>query len=126
MIVVPPQTTNVEVNLNLPSKEGLNVNEFYFVQNRRSKVRDLIENVGLDYEESYIECFSLGSGNVCAQFCQRYALGNRSIIEDKSNKLDKVLLEHGFKIEAVLMKSINLPKGLYRAIEKIRQNKLSV
>ena len=32
--------------------------------------------------------------------------------------MDKVLLEHGFNVEAVLMKSINLPKGLYRAIEK--------
>ena len=32
--------------------------------------------------------------------------------------MEKVLSVHGFNIEAVLMKSINLPKGLYRAIEK--------
>ena len=123
MVIVPTQTTNIEVNLNLPSKEGLNVNAvisiLYSIE--EEKVRDLIENVGLDYEEVLIlSVFRSSAADVCAQFYAKdMHSGNRSIIEDKiKQSMDKVLVEHGFNIEAVLMKSINLPKGLYRAIEK--------
>ena len=123
MVIVPTQTTNIEVNLNLPSKEGLNVNAvisiLYSIE--ENKVRDLIENVGLDYEEILIlSVFRSSAADVCAQFYAKdMHSGNRSVIEEKiKQSMDKVLLEHGFNIEAVLMKSINLPKGLYRAIEK--------
>ncbi len=44
--------------------------------------------------------------------------GNRAVIEEKiKESMETVLAEYGFQIEAVLLKSINLPKGLYRAIE---------
>ena len=32
--------------------------------------------------------------------------------------MELVLTEYGFQVEAVLLKSISLPKGLYRAIEQ--------
>ena len=123
MVIVPTQTTNIEVNLNLPSKEGLNVNAVISILYRidDTKVRDLIENVGLDYEEVLIlSVFRSSAADICAQFYAKdMHSGNRSIIEEKIKlSMDKVLLEYGFNIEAVLMKSINLPKGLYRAIEK--------
>ena len=123
MVIVPTQTTNIEVDLNLPSKEGLNVNAvisiLYSID--QSKVRALIENVGLGYEEVLIlSVFRSAAADVCAQFYAKdMHSGNRSAIENKiKQRMDKVLLEHGFNVEAVLMKSINLPKGLYRAIEK--------
>ena len=123
MVIIPTQTNNIEVNLNLPSKEGLNVNAvisiLYSIE--EEKVRDLIENVGMDYEEVLIlSVFRSAAADVCAQFYAKdMHSGNRSVIEEKiKQSMDQVLLERGFNIEAVLMKSINLPKGLYRAIEK--------
>ncbi|MEC7984326.1 MAG: prohibitin family protein [Myxococcota bacterium] len=123
LVKVPIQTKNIEVNLSLPSKEGLNVNSvisiLYSIE--EEKVRELIENVGLDYENVLIlSVFRSAAADVCAQFYAKdMHSGNRSSIESKIKmSMEKVLSVHGFNIEAVLMKSINLPKGLYRAIEK--------
>ena len=122
MIKIPIQTRNIEVDLSLPSKEGLNVNSVISILYRieKDKARSLIENVGLNYENVLIlSVFRSAAADVCAQFYAKdMHSGNRGVIEDKIKaSMEMVLKEHGFDIEAVLMKSISLPKGLYLAIE---------
>ena len=122
MIKIPIQTKNIEVDLSLPSKEGLNVNSvisiLYSIE--KDNVRDLIENVGLNYENILIlSVFRSAAADICAQFYAKdMHSGNRASIEKKiKESMDSVLKKHGFNVEAVLLKSIKLPKGLYRAIE---------
>ena len=83
-------------------------------------MRDVIQNVGKNYEEILIlSVFRSSASDVCAKFYAKdMHSGNRAVIEDAIQKsMEEVLVDYGFNIEAVLMKSINLPKGLYRAIE---------
>ena len=122
MVKVPTRTMNLEVELNLPSKEGLNVNAVISIlyNIKKEQVREVIGNVGSDYENILLlSVFRSSASDVCAQFYAKdMHSGNRAVIEDAIKKsMDEVLLGYGFNIKAVLMKSINLPKGLYRAIE---------
>lgn len=123
VVKVPTRTMNLEVELNLPSKEGLNVNSVISIlyNIERTKARDIIKDVGLDYENVLIlSVFRSAASDVCAQFFAKdMHSGNRGVIEQKiKERMDEVLNERGFEVEAVLMKSINLPMGLYRAIEE--------
>lgn len=123
VVKIPTRTMNLEVELNLPSKEGLNVNSVISILYNidREKARDIIKDVGLNYEDVLIlSVFRSAAADVCAQFFAKdMHSGNRAIIEEKiKDRMDEVLIEKGFAVEAVLMKSINLPMGLYRAIEE--------
>ena len=123
VIKIPTRTMNVEVELNLPSKEGLNVNSVISILYNidKSKAREVIKNVGPEYENILIlSVFRSSASDICAQFFAKdMHSGNRALIEEKiKNSMEKVLAGYGFNVEAVLLKSINLPKGLYRAIEE--------
>ena len=123
VIKVPTRTMNLEVELNLPSKEGLNVNAVISILYNidQSQAREIIEKVGLKYESILIlSVFRSSASDVCAQFYAKdMHSGNRAMIEDKiKENMEKVLETYGFNVEAVLLKSINLPAGLYRAIEQ--------
>lgn len=122
LIRVPTQTVNREVQLNLPSKEGLNVSAeisiLYHIE--AEKARDVLLDVGLDYEEVLIlSVFRSSSADICARFFAKdMHSGKRAEIEDEILKQMASLLQpRGFVIEAVLLKSISLPPGLYTAIE---------
>ncbi|MCH2197137.1 MAG: prohibitin family protein [Flavobacteriales bacterium] len=122
LIRIPTRTVNLEVNLNLPSKEGLNVlSEISILYHiKPEKAIAVIEEVGLDYEEVVIlSVFRSAAADVCAQYLAKdMHSGNRSDIEASILKrMDDLLGERGFEIEAVLLKSISLPDGLYTAIE---------
>lgn len=121
-IRVPIRTVNKEVKLNLPSKEGLNVNAeisiLYHIQ--KDDVPSIIEEIGRNYEEVMIlSVFRSASADICANFMAKdMHSGKRSEIEAAIlHHMDSLLLDRGFVIESVLMKSINLPSGLYDAIE---------
>ncbi|MEM9457332.1 MAG: prohibitin family protein [Myxococcota bacterium] len=122
MIRIPTQTVNREVRLNLPSKEGLNVSAeisiLYHINAERAP--DVIRDVGLEYEEVLIlSVFRSASADICARFFAKdMHSGKRAEIEEQIQKeMDALLAERGFIIEAVLLKSISLPPGLYTAIE---------
>lgn len=122
MIRIPTQTVNREVKLNLPSKEGLNVSAeisiLYHIEAERAP--DVIQDVGLDYEDVLIlSVFRSASADICARFFAKdMHSGKRAEIEAQIQKeMDKLLAPRGFIIEAVLLKSIRLPPGLYTAIE---------
>ena len=122
LIKIPTRTVNLEVSLNLPSKEGLNVlSEISILYHiNPEKAITIIEEVGADYEEVVIlSVFRSAAADVCAQYYAKdMHSGNRSEIESTIlARMDELLGERGFEIEAVLLKSISLPRGLYTAIE---------
>ena len=122
LIRVPIRTINREVKLDLPSKEGLNVRAeisiLYHVQGE--KVPQIIREVGVNYEEVVIlSVFRSASADICAQFYAKdMHSGKRDEIEKAiQTKMTNLLTGRGVIIEAVLLKSISLPPGLYTAIE---------
>lgn len=123
IIIVPVRTVNLEVSLELPSKEGVNVaaeiSILYKIENKMAT--SIVETIGKDYETAVIlPVFRASAADVTARFMAKdMHTGNRGEIENEIKKqMRNYLDERGFIIEAVLLKSIKLPKGLYRAIEE--------
>ena len=116
------QTANLELSLNLPSKEGLSVNSqisiLYSLE--KNKVPDLIRELSLDYEPVISNVFRSASADVCSQFFAKdMHSGMRANIEEEiRKKMDGILGPQGITIESVLMKSIQLPAGLANSIEQ--------
>jgi prohibitin 1 len=122
VVTVPLQTVNREVLLDLPSKEGLTVRSeisiLYHIE--KSKAISVLENIGLDYEQSVIvSVFRSASADVCSRFFAKDMHSvQRAVIEKEiAESMNKILQPRGFEVEAVLLKSIKLPDGLSRAIE---------
>jgi regulator of protease activity HflC (stomatin/prohibitin superfamily) len=122
IVRIPIRTVNKEIRLNLPSKEGLNVQAeisiLYHIE--EDKVSEIISTVGRKYEQTLIlSTFRSASADVCARFFAKdMHSGQRGIIEKEiKTQMSKLLDGRGFVIEAVLLKSITLPQGLYAAIE---------
>ncbi|MCI5055829.1 MAG: prohibitin family protein [Flavobacteriales bacterium] len=122
VIKVKVSTVNKEVKLNLPSKEGLNVNaEISILYHVKPKdVVSIIKEVGLSYERILIlSTFRSSAADVCARFLAKdMHSGKRAQIEEEIKKqMTELLKDRGVVIEAILLKSISLPAGLYQAIE---------
>lgn len=120
---VPVQTQNLKVSLDLPTKEGLTVQAdisiLYHLETE--KVPQVFEKIGLNYEEGVIlPVFRSVVTDVSSNFFAKdmYIGKGRADIEKAVKvKIEEALEVRGFKIEAVLLKSIRLPKGLSDAIE---------
>lgn len=116
------QTTNLKLNLNLPSKEGLSVQSeisiLYHIQ--ADQFKKLLIQYGKDYEPIVTAVFRSAASDVCAQYYAKdMHSGKRSDIEMAILKKMVGNLEgSGMVIENVLMKSISLPKGLATSIEQ--------
>lgn len=122
VILVPTRTVNLEVRLNLPSKEGLNVNSeisiLYHIEAQQAP--NVIQTVGENYEQVMIlSVFRSAAADVCSRYMAKdMHSGQRAVIEEEiRSHMDSLLDGRGFVIESVLMKSISLPPGLYDAIE---------
>ncbi|MBX2961731.1 MAG: prohibitin family protein [Cyclobacteriaceae bacterium] len=123
MLKTSIQTENLEVRLRLPSKEGLTINSeisiLYSVQ--KEKVPQIFSELGLDYESTAIlPVFRSAAADISSNFMAKdMHSGQRSAIEAQIKKrMEEVLAGRGFTIEQVLMKSIELPSELSRAIER--------
>jgi prohibitin 1 len=116
------QTANLELTLNLPSKEGLSVNSQISILYRleKNKVPDIIRELSLEYEPVISNVFRSASADVCSQFFAKdMHSGMRATIEEEiRKKMDMILGQQGIIIESVLMKSIQLPQGLANSIEQ--------
>jgi regulator of protease activity HflC (stomatin/prohibitin superfamily) len=121
MIKTPIRTVNMEVDLSLPSKEGLNIlaNISILYKIDKAKVPTLIQDVGNDYESIISAVFRSAAADVCAQYMAKdMHSGKRAEIEDGIVRImDERLNQRGIDIEAVLLKSISLPPGLYNSIQ---------
>jgi len=123
IITISTQTENLEVGLNIPSREGLNifseVSILYNVDPREAP--EILRNIGVDYEENVIlPVFRSAVADVSANYLAKdMHTGERSTIENAiKDRMDSYLSEKGIRIEAVLLKSIQLPKSLSTAIEQ--------
>ena len=119
---VPIRVVNKKINLDIPSKEGLTIRSEMSILYRveRDKVIDIIRDVGLNYEEDLIApVFRSALADVSARFMAKdMHTGERAAIENAvKDQMMLVLKEKGFIIESVLMKRIELPASLSRAIE---------
>lgn len=116
------QTNNLELSLNLPSKEGLSVNSQISILYRleKSKVPNIIKELSLEYEPVIANVFRSAAADVCSQyFAKDMHSGMRANIEEAiRSKMDEILGKQGIIIESVLMKSIQLPPGLANSIEQ--------
>lgn len=122
IIKISTQTENLEVGLNIPSKEGLNIqSEVSILYNVESKqAPDLLRKVGVDYEMNVIlPVFRSAVADVSANyFAKDMHTGERSEIEEAiKQRMKSYLDQKGITVEAVLMKSIQLPRTLSIAIE---------
>ncbi len=116
------QTNNLEMFLNLPSKEGLSVDSEISILYRleTEKVPEVLQTLGPNYKTIITSVFRSASADVCSQFFAKdMHSGKRSDIEEAIKlKMANNLIEKGIVIEAVLMKSIQLPRGLSSSIEQ--------
>ena len=123
VIKVPVRTMNMEISSNLPSKEGLNVGAIISILYRiePDKAPAIVETIGLNYEQVVINSvFRSASADVCSKFFAKdMHTAQRSVIEKEiTDRMSSVLSDRGFEIEAVLLKTIQLPQGLSRAVEE--------
>lgn len=123
VIKVSTQTENLEVSVSIPSKEGLNiaaeVSILYHVIPR--KAPDLLINIGGDFEQNVIlPVFRSAVADVSSRFFARdMHTGERALIEVAiREQMSTLLAGKGIEIESVLLKSIQLPRNLARAIEE--------
>jgi len=122
VLKVPTRTTNLEVALNLPSEEGLNVrSEISILYSIRPDMAPtILETVGQDYETVLIlSTFRSAAADVCARFTAKdmYTAGRAQIEAEIRETMMAIVGERGFEIESVLLKSIDLPVGLAQAVE---------
>lgn len=127
IIKVPTRTNKIRVDLTLPSREGLNIAaEIAILYRIKPELApQIIETIGPEYEESLVVgVFRSAAADVCAKFLAKDLYSaERSNIEREIAKQMGVTLDHrGFVVEAVLLKSIQLPSGLARAIEEKLQS----
>ncbi len=123
VVKVSTQTENMEVELNLPSKEGLNIRAeisiLYHLQGAHAP--DVLRKIGPDFESSVIlPIFRSAVADVSARyFAKDMHTGQRAVIEEAIKEQMEANLEgRGITIETVLVKSIQLPTNLARAIEE--------
>ncbi|MEM6770991.1 MAG: prohibitin family protein [Bacteroidota bacterium] len=120
---VSTQTENMEVKLNLPSKEGLNINaEISILYSLNGNMApEILRQIGPRYERQIIlPVFRSAVADVSARyFAKDMHTGQRAVIETAiQDQMAVNLKERGINIETVLVKSIQLPGNLARAIEE--------
>jgi regulator of protease activity HflC (stomatin/prohibitin superfamily) len=123
IVKVSTRTENLEVSLTIPSKEGLNImSEVSILYNVIPKeAPEILRNIGPNYERNIIlPVFRSAVADVSSRFFAKdMHTGQRAIIEDEiRQQMMKLLDGKGIVIESVLLKSIQLPGSLARAIEE--------
>lgn len=123
IVKVSTRTENLEVSLTIPSKEGLNImSEVSILYNVIPKeAPEILRNIGPDYERNIIlPVFRSAVADVSSRFFAKdMHTGQRAIIEEEiRQQMMKLLDGKGIVIESVLLKSIQMPASLARAIEE--------
>ena len=122
IVKLSTQTENIEVQVDIPSREGLTIrSEVSILYNIQMKLApDLLRNIGMDYEQTVIlPVFRSAVADVTAKYYAKdMHSGSRAEIENAIRDLMmKTLDEKGITVESVLLKSIQLPRSLAKAIE---------
>jgi regulator of protease activity HflC (stomatin/prohibitin superfamily) len=122
LVKISTRTENLEMAMFIPSKEGLNIrSEVSILYNIEAKKAPyILRNIGTNYEENVIlPVFRSAVADVSARFYAKdMHTGERSTIEKEiKTHMDNTLNGKGINIEAILLKSIQLPASLSNAIE---------
>lgn len=122
IVKISTQTENLEVGVNIPSKEGLTIGSevsiLYNIDGK--KAPELLRNIGLDYERNIIlPVFRSAVADVTSRFYAKdMHTGERATIEKAiKEQMMEIMKGKGIMVEAVLLKSIQLPRTLAVAIE---------
>lgn len=123
IVKVSTQTNNMEVKLAIPSKEGLNIRSevsilYNVIPNETPK---LLREIGPSFERNVIlPVFRSAVADVSSRFYAKdMHTGQRAKIEiDIRDQMMTLLDGKGIQVEAVLLKSIQLPPSLATAIEE--------
>lgn len=123
VIKLSTQTENVEVQLDLPSKEGLTIRSQLSIlyHLKPEAAPKILETIGTNYEITLIlAVFRSAAADVSSRFMAKdMHTRERATIEKEIRQLMAAQLEpRGFDVEAVLLKSIQLPAGLSQAIQQ--------
>lgn len=123
IIKMPIRTMNMEISSNLPSKEGLNVAAVISILYRiePTKAPYIVENIGVGNEQNVISSvFRSTAADVCSRFFAKdmHSAQRANIEKEIATQMNGLLVPRGFEIEAVLLKNIQLPAGLARAVEE--------
>ncbi len=123
IIKMPIRTMNMEISSNLPSKEGLNVAAVISILYRiePNKAPYIVENIGVGNEQNVISSvFRSTAADVCSRFFAKdmHSAQRANIEREIATQMSGLLVPRGFVIEAVLLKNIQLPAGLARAVEE--------
>lgn len=123
IIKLPARTVNLEVQANLPSKEGLtiltDISILYHLIPEKAKT--ILQSAGLNYENTVIlPVFRSSIADVSARFFAKdmHSSKRSQIEQEVQERMKNLLEERGFAIESVLMKSVRLPEKLSQAIEE--------
>jgi len=122
VLKVSVQTENMEVNLDLPSREGLTIRSgisiLYHIKPEAAP--GILAGIGRDYEKTVImPVFRSAAADVSARFMAKdmHTRERATIEKEIAQLMEKQLKDRGFVIEGVLLKSITLPDGLSKAIQ---------
>ena len=123
IVKVSIQTNNMEVKLAIPSKEGLNIrSEVSILYNViPEEAPKLLREIGPQFERNVIlPVFRSAVADVSSRFFAKdMHTRQRATIEVAiKDQMMSVLAGKGMEIEAVLLKSIQLPPSLAKAIEE--------
>ena len=123
ILKVSTQTENMRVETHIPSKEGLNIKAeisiLYSID--PNEAPELLRQIGRNYEKAVImPVFRSAVADVSARyFAKDMHTGQRAVIESAiRDQMTNNLEGRGIIVETVLIKSIQLPDNLARAIEE--------
>jgi regulator of protease activity HflC (stomatin/prohibitin superfamily) len=119
---VPTRSVNREVTLWLPSKEGLNItctlSILYHVE--ADSAKSIIQSIGKSYEEIVVlPILRSTASDVSARFYAKdmHTAERAQIEKEIKEQMSRLMNNRGFVVEAVLLKTVQLPERLYQAIE---------
>ncbi len=123
IITAPVRTVNLQINMILPSKEGLNINAEISIlyKIKTEELPKILSQIGFGFENELISpVFRSAAADICSRFdAKDMHSSKRAEIEVQiKSQMEEILEPRGFIIERVMMKSIVMPDGLAKAIEE--------
>ncbi|MDX2135174.1 MAG: prohibitin family protein [Saprospiraceae bacterium] len=124
IVKVSTQTENLEVQVDIPSKEGLTIRSDVSIlyHLKLKETPNVLRNIGVDYESTVIlPVFRSAMADVSSRYYAKdmHSGQSRADIENAIRDLmTERMGDKGIVIENVLLKSIQLPRSLAAAIEQ--------